>query len=267
LLNRDLSAVVVSSSSDHGRTWSHPKPISRRLDYGQLVTATVSPDGTLYVAGVDSYFGIWAARSTPGGRFVVKQVYAPQDSVASTCMLSNYRPIPAQANRCLGPDPSVTVAGERVFVTFAGGEPYSTDGVTVAVLDRSLSVVSRGRIGTANAKTAQFWPASTVDPQTNRFWVCYYDTSGDPSSKQAWYVCTSSRDGRRWSSPVRAAPLSADVESLWEDARVYGFGDEIGYGGYTAVVAAHGAAHPLSIDTRNLAGRQQEILTATLRAP
>jgi hypothetical protein len=267
LLNRDTAAVVVSSSADHGRTWSHPKPLSGRLDFGQLVAATVAPDGTLYVAGVDSYFGIWAARSTPGGRFVVKQVYALTDSVASTCMLSNFRPIPTQSNRCLGPDPTIAVAGPRVFVTFAGGQPYSTDGVTVATLDRSLHLVSRKRVGATKPKTAQFWPASAVDPARGRLWVCYYDTSGDPSSKQAWYVCTSSRDGRHWTTPVRTSSFSANVESLWEDARIYGFGDEIGYGGYTAVVAAHGAAHPLWVDTRDLEGRQQEILTARLAAP
>ena len=265
LLTRDLSAVVVSSSSDHGRTWSHPKPISRRIDFGQLVDATVAPDGTLYVAGVDSYYGIWAARSTADGRFDVKQVYALQDSVASTCMLSNYEPIPEQSNRCLGPDPTIVIVGKRVFVTFAGGQPYSTNGVTVATLDRALRIVSRERIGSTKPKTAQFWPASTADPTTGRLWVCYYDTSGDPSSKKAWYVCTSSPDGRNWSAPVRVSPASADVESLWEDARIYGFGDEVGYGGYTAVVAAHGVAHPLWIDTRNLAGREQEVFSATVR--
>jgi len=264
LLTRDTSAVVVSSTRDHGRTWSHPKPLSLRLDYGQLVDATVAPDGTLYVAGVDSYFGIWAARSTAGGRFVVKPVFALRDSVASTCMLANYRPIPAQGNRCLGPDPTVAVAGERVFVTYSGGQAYSTDGVTVAVLDRALNVRSRVRIGDTRATSAQFWPAATVDRESERLWVCYYDTSGDPSRKQAWYVCTSSRDGRHWTSPVRASAVSADVESLWEDARIYGFGDEIGYGGYTAVVAAHGVAHPLWIDTRDLTGKQQEIFTAAV---
>jgi ABC-type dipeptide/oligopeptide/nickel transport system permease subunit len=267
LLNRDTSAVVMSFSRDDGRTWSHPRPISLRLDFGQLVSATVAPNGTLYVAGVDSYYGIWAARMTSAGRFDVKQVFVLRDSVSSTCMISGgFRPFPEQSNRCLGPNPSVVVAGKRVFVTFAGGQPYSTDGVTVAVLDRSLNVISRERIGSTRTKTAQFWPASTVDPATHRLWACYYDTSGDPSSKQAWYVCTSTRDGRRWRPPVRASPVSSDVESLWEDARIYGFGDEIGYGGYTAVVAAHGVAHPLWIDTRNVDGRQQEVFSGRLAA-
>jgi hypothetical protein len=116
------------------------------------------------------------------------------------------------------------------------------------------------------ARVWQSWPASTIDPQTRRLWVCYYDTSGDPSRKQARYACTSSRDGRRWSRPVRAAAFSADVESLWEDARIYGFGHGIGYGGYTAVVAEHGIAHhPLWIDPRDVTGRAQEVFTALVR--
>lgn len=51
---------------------------------------------------------------------------------------------------------------------------------------------------------------------------------------------------------------------LIEDARIYGFGDEIGYGGYTAVAVTGEAAYPLWIDTRDLGGRRQEIFGALL---
>jgi hypothetical protein len=265
LLDRDTAGIVFSSSRDGGRTWAKPTPVSRRLDFGQLVSAAVASDGTLYVAGVDSHYGIWAARRSSGAKtFSVTGVFAPEDSVASTCMLASYRPIPESANRCLGPDPSIAVTRDRVFVTFAG-QPYATDGVTVATLDRDLRVRSRRRVG-AHGDTAQFWPASTVDPTSGRLWVCYYDTSGDPSRKRAWYVCTSSLDGRRWTRPVRSSPESADVRALWEDARIWGFGDEIGYGGYTTVAVADGDVHPLWIDTSDPNGRKQEIFSATLRA-
>jgi peptide/nickel transport system permease protein len=267
LLTRDTATIVVSSSRDLGRTWSHPKPISLRLEFGQLVNATVAPGGSLYVVGLDSFYGIWVARSPAAGKhFVVRAVATLQDSVASTCVLASFRPIPFQANRCLGPDPSVAMTRNRVYVTFAGGEPYSTDGVTVATLDRGLHVLSRRRIG-GTGTTAQFWPASSVDRRSGRLWVCYYDTTGDPSRKQAWFTCTSSLDGRRWRTPVRASAVSSNVEVLWEDSRIYGFGDEIGYGGYTALAAADGVAHPLWIDTRDLGGRRQEIFSARLRAP
>ena len=57
----------------------------------------------------------------------------------------------------------------------------------------------------------------------------------------------------------------ACAEVLWEDARVYSFGDVIGFGGYTAVTATGGKAHALWIDTRDLGGRKQEVFGATLR--
>jgi hypothetical protein len=64
---------------------------------------------------------------------------------------------------------------------------------------------------------------------------------------------------------VRAARASASPEVLWEDARVYSFGDVIGFGGYTALSAARGKAHPLWIDTSDRGGRKQEVFGATLR--
>jgi hypothetical protein len=67
-----------------------------------------------------------------------------------------------------------------------------------------------------------------------------------------------------WTRPVRAAGQPASVDVLWEDARAYAFGGLIGYGGSTAVAATGGNAHPLWIDTGDLAGKKQEILGATL---
>jgi hypothetical protein len=51
---------------------------------------------------------------------------------------------------------------------------------------------------------------------------------------------------------------------LWEDARIYAYGDTIGYGGSTAVAAVGGAVHPLWIDTSDRRGRRQEVFAATL---
>ena len=69
---------------------------------------------------------------------------------------------------------------------------------------------------------------------------------------------------RRRFMQVRAARDAASADVLWEDARVFNYGDVIGYGGSTAVAATGGAAHPLWIDTSDLGGRQQEVFGATL---
>jgi hypothetical protein len=158
----------------------------------------------------------------------------------------------------------VVASADRVFVTYGVGWPGEPQSVRVAVFDRSLRPLSRGPVGPLDPKADRFWPAATVDTATGRVWACFYDTSGDPSRAHAWYSCTHSADGRRWSRPVRAArePASADV--LWEDARVYSFGDQIGYGGSTGVAAARGRAHPLWIDTSDPGGKKQEVFAATL---
>ena len=49
-----------------------------------------------------------------------------------------------------------------------------------------------------------------------------------------------------------------------EDARIYGFGDMIGFGGYTGLAVRDGVAHPMWIDTRNPEGRLQEVYAARL---
>jgi len=153
---------------------------------------------------------------------------------------------------------------DRVFVTYGVGWPGGPQSVHIAVFDRSLHPVSGGLVGPVDAKADRFWPAAAFDATTGRLSVCYYDTSGDPSRARAWYSCTSSRDGRTWAKPVRAARDSANAEVLWEDARVYLFGDSIGFGGSTAVAAAGGTVHPLWIDTSDLQGKKQEVFGATL---
>jgi hypothetical protein len=46
---------------------------------------------------------------------------------------------------------------------------------------------------------------------------------------------------------------------------VYAYGDILGYGGYTALTITRGSAHAFWIDTRDLAGKKQEIFSARLR--
>ncbi len=146
-----------------------------------------------------------------------------------------------------------------MYVTYAAPESNASQGVRVAVFDRSLHPLWRGRVGPPEKSAAdQFFPASAADPRTGGLWTCYYDTTGDPSRKKAWYSCTFSHDGRTWARPLRATKVSASPQVLIEDARIFGFGDVIGYGGYTALAVAGEVAYPLWIDTCDLGGRRQE---------
>jgi hypothetical protein len=266
LLGPKYQTTVVSSTADGGRAWSRPQVVSRELVQPQLVTIAAGPSSVVYLAGVEKR-GIWIARSADGGRsFTTRTAVAPlPGSQAATCIVFGKFVLPQQAVRCLGPNPTITLGPQRVYVTYGVTGADLTQNVAVAVFDRSLHPLWRGPIGPVKKKTDQFWPASAVDASTGKLWACFYDTTGDSERRHAWFACTSSRDGRRWTKPVRATAPSANQGVLWEDARIFGYGDSGGYGGYVGVAAAGGLVHPLWIDTRDVGGNQEEVFGSTLR--
>jgi hypothetical protein len=261
-----FQTTVISSSADRGRTWSKPLMVQRRLVQPQLVTIAAGPRGVVYLAGVDGK-GIWVARSTDAGEsFTVKQGVAPlPGNQAATCLMFGKFVLAQQTTKCLGPNPTITLGRDRVFVTYAVNGADRTQDVAVAVFDRALRPVWRGPIGSVKKKADQFWPASAVDASTGKLWACYYDTTGDSARQHAWFVCTSSRDGKHWAEPVRAADPSQNPGVLWQDATIGGYGDSAAYGGYPAVAAAAGVAHPLWIDTRDVGGNREEVFASNIR--
>jgi peptide/nickel transport system permease protein len=265
LLRWKDEGIVVSSNADGGRSWSSPRLVDRRLSYPRLAATAVAPDGTLYVTGIDARFGVWVARSADKGKtFRLVRVAALPGNRAADCATASGHPTPFQGVRCVGPNPSVVATRDRVFVTYGVGWPGEPQSVHVGVFDPALRPVWSGPIGAPNPKADRFWPAASFDATSGRLWACYYDTSGDSGRGRAWYSCTSSRDGRHWAKPIRAARAAASADVLWEDARIYEYGDRIGYGGSTAVAATGGAVHPLWIDTSDPRGRRQEVFAATL---
>jgi hypothetical protein len=266
LLGRKYQTTVISSSRDGGRTWTPPTPVDRRLVQPQLVSLTAGAGRNLYIAGVDAK-GIWVGRSTDGGRrFEIRHAAPLPGSQAATCIVFGKFVIPQQAVRCTGPNPSVTTTGNRVYVTYATVGADESQNVAIAAFDSALKPLFRAPVGPVKKKTDQFWPISAVDPRTGVLWACYYDTTGDQARKSAWFSCTKSRDGRRWTTPVRAARSSANAGVLWQDAVISGYGDSGGYGGYPGLAVADGVAHPLWIDTRSLAGNQEEVFGGILSA-
>lgn len=261
-----FQTTVVSSSADGGRTWSKPLMVQRGLVQPQLVSIAAGSRGVVYLAGVDAK-GIWVARSTDAGKtFTVKQGVAPlPGNQAATCLVFNKFVLAQQTIRCLGPNPTITLGRGRVFVTYGVNGADKTQDVAIAVFDRALRPVWRGPIGSVKKKGDQFWPASTVDTSTGKLWACYYDTTGDSQRQHAWFVCSSSPDGKKWTQPVRAAAPSQNPGVLWQDATVGGFGDSAAYGGYPGVAAAAGVVHPLWIDTRDIGGNREEVFASNIR--
>jgi hypothetical protein len=264
-LGAAYQTTVVSSSADGGRTWSSPQIVDRRLVQPQLVTVAAGARGVVYVAGVDAR-GLWIGRSTDGGRrFAVKAAGPLPGSQAAQCIVAGDFVVAQQARRCVGPNPTLSLGRGRVFLTYAAFGRDETQDVTVAVFDPTLRLLSRGPAGPTQEKADQFWPTSTFDATTGRLWTCFYDTTGDSERNQAWFSCTSSSDGRRWTEPVRAAKQPARPDLLWGDAVIFGFGDRTGFGGYVGVAAAEGVVYPLWIDTRDT-GNQDEVFASKIEA-
>lgn len=250
-LNRSRIVTVVSSSDDHGKTWSPPRIVSPSLVDPHLASLAVGADGSLYLAGIDAAHGLWIARSTDEGR----TFSAPRPIVSllenpsqAECGLSIDGPLPFELTRCIGPNPTLLVHGDRVDVVYDDIGPNRTEDVFVVGLDRSLHVRFHGRVNPPDSGSSeQFFPVAAVDPQTGVLGACWYDTTFDPRGHRAWFTCSHSRTGRVWTKPDRAAaaPTSPDdlyrtlpitpslvaergrLHAFWPDGRNYTVGIEV----------------------------------------
>ena len=243
-LSKEEAIVVVSSSSDGGATWAPPRQLSPGLDHAHRARIAVAPDGNVYVAGIDATLGVWVARSTDAARtFSQPRAAAPlRANPAAACALTAGQPLPKELSGCEGPDPSLSVGTEGVYVVFGDVGADATPDVYAAVLGRDLGPRARVQVNPPDTKkTLQFMPASALDPDTGVLWACWYDTTFDPHAHRAWFTCAASRDGRTWSPPLRAAsePTPPTI--------IYG---TLGKGLYAALTAARGVAHPFWADGR-----------------
>lgn len=252
-LTAHTEGTVVSRSEDEGKTWSKPVVVAPAANEAHLPTLAVAPNGAVYVGGIDNRHGIWVAKSTDHGRTFSEpaQVGHLRANPSATCAASAQQPLPKEETSCNGPNPTLlaTKAGPLVVYDDAG-------------VNRTQDVVTAGP-GFATTipppdkgKTQQFFPAAALDAQTGVLWACWYDTTFDPNAHRAWFTCSASRDGRRWTPPERAAATPTDVNDLFTDlAGANGF--------YPAVTAGNGSAHPVWIGV-NSTSFQQELVTATL---
>jgi hypothetical protein len=234
------ATTVVSRSTDHGRTWSQPVPVSRSLRRPHLASIAVAPAGDVYVAGIDAALGVWVARSTDGARTFGTPRAAGRllQNPAAGCSLAALSPVPHEQERCIGPDPTVLVRGNVVGIVYA-----DTGDVFVTLLDRTLDRRFHGRVSPLDGAHAsqQFMPVAAVDASTGTFWACWYDTAYG-GGNDAWFTCSASHDGRTWTPPERAASVSSSPGLLYGDAAAGGL--------RPALAAAGGDAHPVWIDSR-----------------
>lgn len=267
------SSVVLSYSDDGGKTWSAPVTVSSKEESDVIyASVAVARNGTVYVAWTDdTNYSVRVVRSADGGRH-----FGPQHVAAAFATI----PIPhcgigivvaAEPRTCIQADPTVLVdtsAGRyagRVYVTYTGTNFTGDEGAALSTFDSRLRPVAGYPVTTEHRLVAptpaphrsdEFWVQGAVDSSTGALWMCFYDTTGDPTAKKARYACTVSRDGgRSWSQRVHAASVFSNET---QKGAVYE------YGFYQGVAASHGIAHPIWTDTRRLATLNEEIYTVRL---
>jgi hypothetical protein len=257
-LSKTEATIVVSSSSDGGKTWSAATPVSATLEHPHHATLAVAANGDLYIGGIDAKLGVWVARSTDGGKtFTPPQAAAAlRANPAGGCALTAQDPLPKELTGCAGPDPTISVGKNRVYVVYGDVGVNQTPDVYAVTLDPELKVVSRAQVNPVETKkTQQFLPAAGLDPTTGVLWACWYDTTFDPNAHRAWFTCSASRDGRTWTAPLRASDEPTAPNIL--------YGTLGGKGLYGAVAARHGVAHVVWADGRVIAN-SSDLFTAAI---
>jgi hypothetical protein len=257
-LSKTEATIVVSSSSDGGKTWSAATPVSATLEHPHHATLAVAANGDLYIGGIDAKLGVWVARSTDAGKtFTPPQAAAAlRANPAGGCALTAQDPLPKELTGCAGPDPTISVGKNRVYVVYGDVGVNQTPDVYAVTLDPELKVVSRAQVNPVETKkTQQFLPAAGLDPTTGVLWACWYDTTYDPNAHRAWFTCSASRDGRTWTAPLRASDEPTAPNIL--------YGTLGGKGLYGAVAARHGVAHVVWADGRVIAN-SSDLFTAAI---
>jgi hypothetical protein len=235
------ATVVVSTSSDAGRTWSAPRPASTALAHAHQASVAGG-----YVAGIAAQ-GLWVA----SGRHVT--TVPLRANPAAGCALAAGSPLPREEETCAGPDPTLLVRRDRVFVVYDDVGADRTPDVYVAAFDRGLRHLFTTRVNPPDRGAAQqFFPAAAVDPTTGVLWACWYDSTFDPQAHRVWFTCSASHGGRTWTPPERAASVPSQPVDLFSAPAVI-----------PSVVARDGVAHAFWTDGRviNLA---QDVFTAAL---
>jgi len=255
--------IALSTSDDSGRTWTAPRVVAGLPDaVSGFATVAIGPDGVVYLTWTDDRRQIFVERSTDGGLsfdmpVLVALAAGPPSGL---CGYSGFE-VTAQPRRCITTDPSIAV-GDRVFVTWtAPGRNAADRDVFVRTFSPTLAPLAAA-VRVTQPRSArlgdQFLAASSFDRSERRLWVCFYDTTGDPSRVRTRYSCTTSSDGMSWPPASPVASVASDETA--DDAL------DPGYGDYEGVVAVRGVAHPIWADARDLRNLGEEIYTTTLTA-
>lgn len=243
------SPIYIAYSSDHGRSWSTPRPVAAsEFSANQGAVPAVGPRGELYVAfenfnTPNDLDQVLVAKSLDGGR-----TFAPPAKAAdvydicprvvfNSCSLSNsfFR---------VNSFPSVAVDSRRghVFITWGDYRLGSAKAFIVRSTDGGERWSPARAVSNESPNDQVFpWVATTPDGSPN---VVYYDRRDDPDNFfLSVYVSTGRGGGLRFAPAVRVSsgPSNPDVQ----------FGGSF-IGDYIGIAATAGRLNPIWTDTRRL---------------
>ncbi len=258
--NNDV--VLVSSSSDHGVTFSSPVPASPSQGGQAAVIGAdpfVAPNGTLFVAWTDAINpAVRVAASADGG-----QSFGPAQLIAHTLAVFETRP-PAQAVRGALIYPACAAdAGGRLYCSWSDATASSGVGVFVSHSDDGSSWTAPVRVDDSAVLNDQFNQWLSVDPITQNVVLTWYDTRNDSTRKSTNYFLSESKNrGATFSANLQVATAATD-----ETVTGANLGNQ--YGDYEGVAAFNGSIHPIWTDRRAriaaVPGLDEEIFTATIK--
>jgi len=257
--------VLVSSSTDQGRTFSTPV-FASEIPQGKTgaigADPFVAPDGTVHVAWNDwAQSRIATATSTDGGATWGPTVTVAHDATSFAIDLPSISSRGALLYPSCDADTSDGPNRGTLYCSWWDGTlAGDTEVYAGSSIDGGATWSGRVRVNDV-ARGDQYYEWLAVDPVTGDVDVSWYDTRLDPTRVRVNVFFASSDDGgATFSSNVRVTTEPSNEER--------GFHTDFGnqYGDYEGLDAFGGVAHPVWTDHRvSLPNRLwEEVFTASV---
>ncbi len=250
--------IVISRSTDKGKTWSQPVAVSQRLPgssedttYGQsFPLATTGPNGELYVVwnhGIEH--GVGFAKSTDGGKtFSEPRIIHRYNIFGETRLLPGQGWRHSVKGRVRAETyPSIVcdiTGGERngyLYLTWAGDR---IPNIYFSYSSNQGETWSKPIIIHSDTTNDQFWQWISIDPKNGDLAVMYLDSRNDPDNIMIeTYVSYSSDGGKTW--------IDRCVSDLSHDLRLNPFRGNSFAGDYSGNAFYDGIIYPSWVDMRN----------------